>query len=241
MKTLMALVCASVILGGAVSTTACDVDLIDIDATTFYLYSDPCIDVAEACWAPDVWPDKRHPRQDLTAPLASVHHSGAFPVVWRFDSGDLDTFDWDQVRARLEADYGVKVGEVLGCVVCGDILPPECYRAVVEVFPAYERRGYRISDGDAVAVVSVLTPRTGAALVYSDAQRVDYYGCRTAPPPRGAVGTCGSATSIPERGLSCRGTGGGMLKPHPRDTMVLVPPAAESSTWGALKALYVRE
>ena len=58
MKTLMAFVCASVIISGAASASACDVDLLDIDATTFYLYSDPCVDVAEVCWEPEVRPDK---------------------------------------------------------------------------------------------------------------------------------------------------------------------------------------
>jgi len=239
MKTLMAVMCVALVLGGARSSVrACDVDLISIDTTTWYLYSDPCVGAAELLWEPEVRPDKRKYRQDTGLPVSAVHEGACLPVCWRLEDGDIDAFDWNQVMAKLEDVYGLRIGEPRDCVVGGDLVPAECHRTVVEVFPAYERRLYQVSEGDAVATIAVLIPHNGMAIVYSDAERLDYYVCTNAISPQGAVGTCGSASVIPEQGLSCRDASGGTNKLRPRDQPVLMQPVTEAGTWGAVKALY---
>ena len=239
MKTLMAVLCVALVLGGApAGVRACDVDLVSIDAEAWYVYSDPCVSAAELWWEPEVRPDKRKYREDTGLLVSAVHEGARVPVCWRLEDGDIDAFDWNQVMTKLEDEHGLRIGEPRDCVVGGDLLAALCYHAVIEVFPAYERRLYEVTEGDAVAMVAVLIPRNGMAIVYSDAERLDYHVCANAITPRGAVGTCGSASVIPEQGLSCRDANGGTNKLRPRDQPVLMQPAIEAGTWGAVKALY---
>jgi len=239
MKTLMVVMCVVLVLGGATSSArACEVDLVSIDASTWYVFSDACVQSADLWWEPEVRPDKRWYRKELGSTVSAVHEAAIVPVSWRLEFGDIDAFDWDLVKAKLEAEHNVVIGEQRDCTVCGTLLPAECYHAMVEVYPAYERRLYEVTEGGAVAVIAVLTPRDGMALVYGDPERLGYFVCTDAAEPQSALGTCGSASAIPAQGISCRETSGGTNKLRPRDQPVQTPPETETGTWGAVKALY---
>lgn len=241
MRTLMVFVCVSLLLGvPATVARACDVELVDVDAATWYLYSDDCVGAAELVWEPEVRPDKRRPR-DEPVQVAPIQACRTIPVVWRLESGDIDAFNWQAVRDVLAAQHGVTIGETRVCTVCGIVAPTECFRTLVEVFPAYERRVYRVSAGGEVAMVSVLAPRDGMALVYNDALALDYHVCIGAVTPLSALGTCGSSSALPETGYSCRDAAPGSGKLRPRDDPVFGQPHADFTTWGAVKAVYTDE
>jgi hypothetical protein len=192
---------------------------------------------ADVVWKPPE--DKERDLRDEYVARVATHFDVQRSICWRLDRGQIDGIDWVSVKADLDAKYGRRIGEVVGCCVMGYVDAVQCYCATIDVYSVYLRERYRVTQNGRTAIVSVLVPTEGMGFVYSDMTQLGYPSCGSANPPANTAATCGSLGD-PLVGNPCLP---GNPKPpgfdrDPKDEPFLSRDRDVAATWGSIKALY---
>lgn len=204
----------------------------------WYIKSEsPVAAFSEMTWSPDVSGRDKGRRFELASPSAT---SGTRVVQretsWRLDEGLYEAIDWEKVRHQLWAKFSIRIGETFDISVPG-MTPVRCYRVCGSVYASYSREVYEIHQKGNTAVISVLRPVDGKAVVFETCCALGYRGCDRCAPPASTLGTCASATGIPFNGGSCATDRTGNIRNFEN-----APPLASDhpvpSTWGKIKAMY---
>jgi hypothetical protein len=226
--------CALLTLTASAETT---ITRVSTSAQPWYIKSDSPVTVfSELTWEPGVSGRKKQDRFEL-APAAAA--SGAQTIqretCWRLDEGQVEDIDWDKVQHQLWAKFAIRIGETSDISV-PEMAPVECYRVCGYVYASYSREVYEINQKGKTAVISILRPIDGQAVIFDTCCVLGYSVCDGCASPVSTPGICASATADPFDSVCTTDRSG--RKRNFREDPSLTPDDPALSTWGKIKALY---
>lgn len=226
--------CALLAVTASGKTTVTRVSISD---ELWYLQSEsPVTEFANLIWEPDGTGSKKDPQIDFVPQLlTSETQMIQRDISWRLDDGQLENIDWKKVQHLLWADFKVRIGQTMDISVTA-MSPVECYAVCGCVYASYSREVYHINHNGFTAVISVLRPVDGMAVVFNTCCRLQYPGCDGCPEPINTLGTCAASTDLPFNGICTANSSGS--KRRFRDEPSLTHGNPVLSTWGEIKALY---
>ena len=206
----------------------------------YFIKTDPVCGTTSLVWTGGT---RKHFREEPGEGLMTVAPGPVVDILapgstcWRLEFGSPGDFDWAVIKEALRLFHSVEVGAVNTCHVVHWMKAVKCHSVQATFYAPYERRLFEIRKGDKVAVISVLVPGDGAAVVYDDVRVTrTYTECTnvTEMEVLSATGLCAGVGDTPHFGNGC--TGGTNKwrfeeRPTPNDR-------EETTTWGNIKAVY---
>ena len=117
-------------------------------------------------------------------------------------------------------------------MIPGEFDAAPCQSAIVDVYSCYTRETYQVTQGNHTAIVSVLSPGHGVAMVYRHVTPLP-----GEPAPVSAPGTCASVRTLPIVTAGCDPSTSAVQQ-QPTLLPRRASPLVEDATWGRIKDLY---